>query len=521
MLSLRFEVRMSSNTPDLLKAIAAHADASPRRCALVGARGDLDYATLLEEIDALAARLQQSGATVVGLALDNDPSWAVADLAVMKLALPLVPLPGFFSSAQILHAIRDSGIDHLLCDQQIRIEEMLQAGGHEVVATTQLVVAGKHLTLIRLDSHQASRLPAGTAKLTYTSGTTGSPKGVCLSIEAQMQVASALLQATEADAEERHLSILPLSTLLENIAGVYVPLLAGACSVLLPAGQAGLTGSSGFDVARMMQVLDKCQPSTLVLTPELLQAMVTALEHGYPALPSLRFVAVGGAPVSLQLLTRAAQVGLPVFEGYGLSECASVVAVNKPGAHQPGSVGKPLPHVQLTFADDGEILVRGSTLIAYSGDEEAAPVPWPTGDIGHLDAAGYLHVTGRKKNMFITSYGRNVMPEWVERELVLTRPIAQAALFGEARPWNTAVIVPCTTTDGHVAQIEDIEQAIARVNASLPDYASIGMWVFADAPFTVANEQLTPNGRLRRDRIWQSYQSKIVSLYEESIDAVL
>jgi long-chain acyl-CoA synthetase len=93
-------------------------------------------------------------------------------------------------------------------------------------------------------------------------------------------------------------------------------------------------------------------------------------------------------------------------------------------------------------------------------------------------------------------------------------------LFGEGRPWNTAVIVP-RMKDGQVAQIEEIEQAVTHVNAGLPDYARIGMWVFAETPFTVDNGQLTPNGRLRRAQIWQRHAPKIVSLYEESINAVL
>ena len=517
---------MSQAIPELIETIARHARATPSRCALVGSRGEMSYATLLKEIEALADRLHRSGSGVLGLALDNDPAWAVADIAAMRVALPLVPLPGFFSASQTLHAIRDSGIDRLLCDQPICMQEMLQAAGVTITATEQVLVAGKHLAILALAPIQQagshlSRLPQGTAKLTYTSGTTGNPKGVCLDTPAQLQVAHALLGATAADAEERHLSILPLATLLENIAGVYVPLLAGARTTLLPAAQVGLSGSSGLDVARLMQTLAQYQPTTLVLTPELLQVLVVALERGYPPLPSLRFVAVGGAPVSLQLLTRAAALGLPVFEGYGLSECASVVAVNRPDAHRPGSVGQPLPHVRLHFAEDGEIIVEGATLLGYSGDTAARPTRWPTGDIGHLDAEGYLYLTGRKKNMFITSYGRNVAPEWVERELVLTAPIAQAALFGEGRPWNTAVIVPRQTADGQVAQIEDIEQAVAHVNAGLPDYARVGMWVFAEAPFTVANGQLTPNGRLRRAEIWQQHQSKIVSLYEESLNAVL
>ncbi len=197
-----------------------------------------------------------------------------------------------------------------------------------------------------------------------------------------------------------------------------------------------------------------------------------------------------------------------------------MVAVNTPQARLQGSVGKPLPHVQLRFAEDGEIMVAGSIMLGYTGaaqtgTDQAEPEAkgnsfWPTGDIGYLDDAGYLHISGRKRNVFITSFGRNVSPEWVESQLAQSPKIAQAALFGEARPWNTALIVPAAG-----ASDADIEQVVSQVNAGLPDYARVGRWLYADAPFSSQNRQLTPNFRLRRDVIWQAYASRINTLYEE------
>ncbi len=208
----------------------------------------------------------------------------------------------------------------------------------------------------------------------------------------------------------------------------------------------------------MLATLIRGNATTTILTPQLLHALVAAVEAGHPAPQQLRFVAVGGAPVAPRLLQRAEALGLPVFEGYGLSECASVVALNTEGARRIGSVGKPLPHARVKFAADGEILVAGATLLGYTG---AAPLQanefWPTGDTGHLDEQGFLHLTGRKKNIFITSFGRNVAPEWVERELTLHPAIAQAAVFGEARPWNVAVIVPYFSSQLQLA----IEEAVS------------------------------------------------------------
>jgi long-subunit acyl-CoA synthetase (AMP-forming) len=179
-------------------------------------------------------------------------------------------------------------------------------------------------------------------------------------------------------------------------------------------------------------------------------------------------------------------------------------------------VGKPLPHVLLSFAEDGEILVDGALLQGYSGNRESLDSQhfWHTGDIGYLDEEGFLYITGRKKNIFITSFGRNVAPEWVERELTLNPAIAQAAVFGEARPFNVAVIV------GR-GNAQAVEQAIAATNELLPDYARIQHWIAADAPFHPGNQQLTPNGRLRRNVIDALYREKINLLYEETTHAVL
>jgi long-subunit acyl-CoA synthetase (AMP-forming) len=234
----------------------------------------------------------------------------------------------------------------------------------------------------------------------------------------------------------------------------------------------------------------------------------------------LRWVAVGGARVAPCLLQRAEALGLPVYEGYGLSECASVVALNTPAAYRAGSVGKPLPHVRLSFGADGEIFVGGATLLGYVGDDRPAPDNWPSGDIGHLDADGFLHLHGRKKNLLITSFGRNISPEWLESELCAEAAIAQAVVFGDARPWPAALIVPRRAGLVDTGTYADIARAVLQVNAGLPEYARIGDWLLAE-PFTFANGQATSNGRPRRDNIWQQYQQQIASLYEETTDHVL
>ncbi|MDX8392583.1 MAG: AMP-binding protein, partial [Mariprofundaceae bacterium] len=135
---------------------------------------------------------------------------------------------------------------------------------------------------------------------------------------------------------------------------------------------------------------------------------------------------------------------------------------------------------------------------------------YPTGDIGHLDDDGFLHITGRKKHIFITAFGRNVSPEWVERELTIQPGIAQAVVFGEGRAFNVALL---TARDG--ADAELVEQCVAAANSALPDYARVTRWLLADAPFSVANGLFTGTGRPRREAILKMYGEKIKSLYAE------
>ncbi len=474
------------------QALARHAGP-----ALADGERTLSYAELREAVERRAARLRALGVRRVALTLDNGIDWALWDLALLRARLTSVPLPGFFSPGQQRHVLDDAGVDCLI------------GPPGEVGPACGFVAAAPSLHIRR--PAFAQPLPAGTRKITYTSGTTGTPKGVCLDAEAQLAVAESLWQVANGLGVERHLCVLPLATLLENIGGLYAPLLGGACVELRPLAEIGLAGASGFDVARFLATLHASRPHSLILLPQLLLALVAAAEQGAALPDSLRFLAVGGARVAPALLARAERLGLPVLEGYGLSECASVVCLNTPQARRLGSVGRPLPHLTLRIAANGEVLVRGPRLLGYLG-EPAPEGDWlATGDLGELDAEGFLHLRGRKKHQFVTAFGRNVNPEWVEAELCLQPAIAQAWLYGEALPANLAVLVPrrLELTDA------DLAAAVDAVNAALPDYARVHHWRRAEQPFTAHNGLLTANGRLRRAALIERYHDALLSLTAE------
>lgn len=484
----------------LFAQIAAQARQRPAAPALTDGAVTLDYAALWQQVESLAGQLD--GRRIAFL-LANGCAWALIDLAVQLRGAIGIPMPTFFSDAQIAHLLADAAPDLVLSDQPARMAALL---GEDACA--QRVVAEREVFAWVRDRAAAKAFPHGTAKLTYTSGTTGQPKGVCLTGAVIERVTLGLIAAVAAGPDDRTLSLLPLSTLLENIGGVYAPLASGGHACVPDLATCGMQGSSGVQPERFVEALHRHAPSSIILVPQLLKLLVEARAAGAALPASLRFIAVGGAPTSPALIERARGLGLPVYEGYGLSESASVVSLNAPGVERVGSVGRPLPHVRVRIAADGEIEVAGNLFAGYLGAAAPRDAYWPTGDLGRLDADGYLYVTGRKKTAFATAFGRNVAPEWVESELTGSGAILQAAVFGEGRPFSVGVIVPHPQ-----ASPAQLSQAIDATNRRLPDYARVQAWTVGNEPFSPRNGLANATGALNRNAIASRYAAQIEHLY--------
>lgn len=506
-----------------LEALSHHALERPDAPALEWESGWLSYAELAMAVERYARTQFRCADRRCGLLLDNGPAWVILDLAARRAGIVLVPIPTYFSVGQVRHAIDSAGLDLLVTDQAPQFHEVFDQAPAILDLGLDIAPDVVALNLPRGAASRAS-IPPGGRKVTFTSGTTGAPKGVCLADAAIDRVSRSLHDASGARPDDRHLCLLPLATLLENIAGIDIPLLAGAVACVPKLATVGLHGSSQVDIRATAAAIDAFKATTIVTVPQLLMGLLALAGVGQWKPKTLRLIAVGGAPLPRGAIEKARAAGLPVYEGYGLSELSSVVAFNRPGADRPGSVGRPLPHAEVTLAEDGEVWVRGSIFAGYlgeAGDEGSAALRdgfWATGDLGRFDGDGYLHLTGRKKNMFISAFGRNVAPEWVECELTGGVSIGQAAVFGEARPWNVAVIVPRTAAPGLQSRIvADLQ----RANARLPDYARVRRWILADAPFTTGNGQMTENGRLRRQAILDRYGDRLSRLYREEAANVL
>lgn len=494
----------------LLAVLRERAQQNPEQVVLDDGQHTLSAHALYQAVDRLREQIGAMSCESVAIAGDNSFGWIIADLALLGLPLRVVPLPGFFSSSQINHVMHEAQIDTVLAP----------------AATLEALTVCKFYLRQTLDSDldicvgHIERESIGEnvyEKVTFTSGSTGNAKGVRLSLSTLEATAQAIAQAMQPLAIESHLGVLPYATLLENIAGVYAPMLQGVCVHVRRMDQLGLASPEQFNPFLLLSAFQQTQPHACILVPQLLLALVTLVERGMAISKGLRFIAVGGGKVAASMIEKARALNLPVYEGYGLSECGSVVALNLPGAERVGSVGRPLSHCTIRLSEEGEILVRGAVMSGYldvansglsspmnTADSTPTLQEIATGDLGYFDADGFLYVNGRKKNMFITAFGRNVNPEWVEAELQRYLPIRQVAIFGEALPQAIAIVV---ARAGFSPQ--DIDNAIASCNESLPDYARIGRVIVSPEPFTVENGLATSNGRLRRLAIESRYADQL------------
>ncbi len=481
---------------------------------------------LQQSVRRLVWRLQRDHIRVLALAADNVPAWVIADIACGVAGITLLPLPGFFSPGQLQHALDTVPVDALLHDAGL--PDAVAAAQRAQASSRQMLHGLHYLRFTRSEQacvRRTESLPAGTSKITFTSGSTGTPKGACLSAGHLEAVAGSIITATQSCQIARHLCVLPLATLLENVAGVHAPLRSGAAVVLVPQQRLGFNGASGFALPAFLDVLAHCRPQSLILIPQLLEALVMSAAAGWKLPDSLRFVAVGGASVNPGLLERAWQFGIPVFEGYGLSECGSVVSLNTPEQRRNGSLGRPLPHVRVAI-HDGEIQVFGPRFLGYVGDQDSwqsqdDAAPLATGDLGEQDADGYLHFKGRRKHLLVSSFGRNISPEWVETQLAASPCIAQSIVFGDSRPYCVALVQP---RHSRISD-DEITASIAAINATLPDYARVQRWARLSEPLVrgsgLATDLLTSNGRPRRAQIAWRFAATLEALYSASNDDTL
>ena len=477
----------------------------PEQALLISGTRQWRAAEIRGELLGLKERL--ATCRVLGVLADNSPAWVLADLAAHEAGVVHLPLPGFFSAGPLRHALEQTAADVILTDQPERIGAL--DIGFAIIGHWQGLTWMQRVV-------EAIALPAGTAKISFTSGSTGAPKGVCLDGDGLIDTALAVRERLSDLPLRRHLAVLPLALLLENVAGIYAPLLRGMAVHLPPLHALGWRGMAGFDPGALDAAARRTDASSMILVPELLKAWTAFLNiSGSRPSAALSFVAVGGARVASELLDEARQLGIPAYQGYGLTEGGSVLTLNRPG-DDADDVGRPLQHAQISIAA-GEVIVETRAFLGYLGSERGGGRQFATGDLGEFDAQGHLHLAGRRKNLLITSWGRNISPEWPEAALLADPRIFQAVVVGDGQAALSAILVPMPGVSPSA-----IDLAVKGANETLPDYARIARWIPGEA-FTAANGLATGNGRPIRDRVAERYSSAITALEpnEECPDVVL
>lgn len=417
-------------------ALERNARQRPQDIAFDDGKRSLTWDVLAKTV-ARVARGFAEGPDTVGLRLAGL-DYVIGDLAATLAGRRVVPVPEFFSDEQVAHLLRDA----------------------EAAPVDRLPWAEQGVSLT-----DRGEFAGRAERIIYTSGTTGRPKGVVLGERQLTASVLGLSRRLAAGPCDRYLSVLPQAQLLEQICGIFLPVIAGAGTVICPPDATGLFTGDARALARLAH--DVCATVT-VLAPRQLTLWVAALQAGAPRAGSLRYVAVGGAPVSADLIAEARSLGLPVAEGYGLSEACSVVALTPPDAPE-GSAMVPLEGVDLCI-EDGEIVLDGPTVMARYLHGPDRNGPWRTGDLGRLDD-GRLTVLGRRDAMILRGSGRNIAPEWVEAEALADPALPAAALV--LMPEDRLVLVLAATAAPDMA-------ALTGRLARLPAYARPDALVIAD-----------------------------------------
>ena len=516
------------------------------------------------------------------ISAENRPEWAIADLAVMSIGAIVVPAyttnteddhvyimehsgaliaitsGGLLASRVALAASRVQHMRMLITmDPYTKLPDL----GGRTVHTWQGLLA-KTEPLADIDSRIAAQNSDDTCCFVYTSGTGGRPKGVMLthrSIQACINASIEILSEGGVDENQRFLSLLPLSHSYEHTAGMHLPIQTKSevwyCEsaeqiganlqevspslmtavprlydVLHERIMRSIRTKGGFSETLFMETIrlgrKRLEGRTLLpheffldlLLERLIRQKIQARLGG-----KLKYFISGGAALNPEIGSFFMALGVKLLQGYGQTEASPVISANRPGKIKIETVGPPVAGVEVRFADDGEILVRGDLLMkGYWRDDHSTAATirdgWLyTGDIGSCDDDGYITITGRKKEIIVNSGGENIVPSRVEALLTIEPEIEQALVDGDRRPWLAAVIVPSAEARAAAASDEALKLLIAetveRANSRLSQIERVRRFIIADEGFTTENSQLTATLKVRRHVVRAEYQDRLAALY--------
>jgi len=561
----------------------------------------IKYKELRETVRNFAMGLLSLGikrGDMVGIISENRPEWVFSDLAILSIGAIGVPMYPSSTSNTIEYIMNDSECKAVIVSNKLQLTKVQKIQDNVkslkyiivmnekdaedgVFSFSQIIEKGKQEAPKYesiLDDEMKKVKPDDLATLIYTSGTTGEPKGVMLTHNNFVSNVKSALQVISADENDIFLSFLPLSHSFERMAGYYTAFSAGC---LIAYAQS---------IDTVAKDLQEVKPTIMTSVPRLFERIHSrvmknvdssspvkqkifywALEVGKkyhqakkerksnPFLSAkyklaeklvfhkirsatggrLRFFVSGGAALPQEIGEFFEAMGILIIEGYGLTESSPVITCNRLDDYKFGTVGKPIPGVEVKIAEDGEILARGPNIMKgyyknKKATEEAVDKEgWlHTGDIGEFDKQGFLKITDRKKHLFKTSGGKYIAPQQLESLFTRSKFIDQFVLIGDNKTFLSALITPDFEAireyaDAHkipYEKVEDlahhpeiyklIEKDIQTLQKNLASYERIRKFVILDKPFTIEGGELTPTLKVRRKVIEERYANLIKDIYE-------
>lgn len=563
-------------------------DRAPRTdCLVWKADGDwreASSAQVLETILRIAAGLRRLGVGPgdrVGILVPSSVWWLQFDLGALFLGAITVPLFDNLSEEHFRFETSDAGIGLIFVADGVQRELVargapagirivtLESGDPDGCTSLESLREGhtrEDLDKIRHDAEGVA--PGDLATLIYTSGSTGSPKGVEITHGALAFQVGAVFQRYPLDpARDVCLTCLPLAHVFERMVVLY-HLAAGVRLVFAE------------NVQAVGEAMRQQRPTVVTVVPRLLEKILEKIELGAREAPPLRrtlvglaiaegakplsvlrlpwrkllgalvyrkiralmggrlrLVVAGGAALGQRTERLFQAIGVPVYQGYGLTEHGPVVSANFPGAKRAGSVGKAFPGVEIRLEPDGEVLVRSPSVLRgyWKRPEETAAVKDPdgwlrTGDLGRMDEQGFLYLTGRKKDLCKSANGKYVAPVPIEEMLAAHKGLEHAVVCVDGRKFVSALLAADSAAlqrrmaekgfEGTLAEFRDgpfresVQRHVDRVNAKLDSWSRIRKWAFVDS-FTVVNGELTPTLKVRRSEVLRRHAGLLEELYRE------
>jgi long-subunit acyl-CoA synthetase (AMP-forming) len=529
-------------------------------------RGDavaLTWGEYAERVRAYAGGLAGLGVSrgdPLAIMLVNRPEFHLVDAAAMHLGAVPFSIYNTSPPEQIEFLLADAA-NRVVVTERAFLDRVQAALGGQGVAVEHVVAVNGEGGTLSLDELPA-QAPAGfdfdaawraveggdLLTLIYTSGTTGPPKGVQITHANMLAEWRALQTAWPTTPGGRLVSFLPAAHIADRWASHYGPMLHGATVTCCP------------DPREVVSYLPEVRPTVFGAVPRVWEKLKTALEAGFDAEPDRerrqalrrgvraqlgldeveRFV-VGAAPTPPEVIEFFLSLEIPICELWGLSETTCVATINPPDRIKVGTVGPPLPGVELRITQDGEVLVRGDIVMAgYRNQPEKTTEAidaegWlHTGDVGEIDEDGYLRIVDRKKELIINAAGKNMSPANIESALKSASPlIAQACVIGDRRPYNVALIVldpeaaAALATERELdgdavgalaateAVVDAVAEAVDRANQRLSRVEQVKRFRIVDGEWEPGGDELTPTMKLKREPIAAKYADEIDALYRD------